>query len=411
MRLAEGKSGAALDLARSAQASDPQAIGPVLLALDLMNQTPRADARPADGKSAAGPADAESVVVRYLQGSQPAPVVRQAYASVLSSQQRLAEAAAQLRQAAEALRTQAVLWLSLGELELELHDVPAAEQALLRALELVTQGTATDAPAGDGESGAGSARPGRIYLMLARCAEQRQDDAATASWLAKIEPSDADLPVQAMRATLLARHGQMAEARALLRAAPAETPELQRLRVMAEAQLLREQKQFAEARAVLAQASAEAPADIDLLYEQAMIDERLDKLDEMESLLRKVIVLQPDHAQAMNALGYSLADRGLRLSEAHALVLKAHELTPADPFIIDSLGWVEYRLGRLGEAARWLRQAYQSRNDTEIAAHLGEVLWAQGQHEEGLRIWREAQRRDPGNEVLAETLKRLGAQP
>jgi Flp pilus assembly protein TadD len=122
------------------------------------------------------------------------------------------------------------------------------------------------------------------------------------------------------------------------------------------------------------------------------------------------MVLKPEHAHAYNALGYSLADRGLRLEEAKALIQRALELTPGDPFITDSLGWVEFRLGNNDEALRLLQKAYATRPDAEIAAHLGEVLWAMGRQDEARRIWAEGRNRDAGNEVLRETLVRLKAQ-
>ena len=400
MRLAEGKPAAALELARSAQLHDPSALGPALLALDLMNQS-----------GAKVDIDAEAVVKRYLAEPNAEPVLRQAYASLLATQQRIAEAAQQLRLVTAARPQQPALWLSLGELELDLRHPEQAEQALLMALELAHQPPADAAGGEEADPAGGGVRVSRIYLLLARAAELRNDDAGVAQWLARIDPKEIDPPAIAMRAGLLTRQGRLEEARALVRSAPADTPAALRTRTLMEVQLLREQKQLAEARNVLASANAQSPGDIDLIYEQAMIDERLDKLDEMEQLLRQVLRLQPDHAQALNALGYSLADRSLRLDEARQLVMRAHELAPADPFIADSLGWVEFRRSNLGEAVRWLRQAYAARNDTEIAAHLGEALWTQGHQEEALQIWRDAQGRDAGNEVLRETLARLRAAP
>jgi Flp pilus assembly protein TadD len=138
--------------------------------------------------------------------------------------------------------------------------------------------------------------------------------------------------------------------------------------------------------------------------------EKIDRLDAMESLLRRVMALKPDHAHAYNALGYSLAERNQRLSEAKTLIQRALELSPGDPFITDSLGWVEFRLGNRDEALRLLRVAYQTRPDAEIGAHLGEVLWAAGQHDEARRVWAEARSRDAGNDVLRETMVRLKAQ-
>ncbi|MBQ1767262.1 MAG: tetratricopeptide repeat protein, partial [Aquincola sp.] len=158
---------------------------------------------------------------------------------------------------------------------------------------------------------------------------------------------------------------------------------------------------------VLAAATARQPEDATLLYEQAMMAEKINKPAEMEQLLRRVIQLKPDHAHAYNALGYALADRNQRLPEARDLIAKALSLSPGDPFITDSLGWVEFRLGNREEALRLLRQAYSARPDPEIAAHLGEVLWAQGERDEALRLWRDAQQRDAGNETLRETLARL----
>jgi Flp pilus assembly protein TadD len=158
---------------------------------------------------------------------------------------------------------------------------------------------------------------------------------------------------------------------------------------------------------VLGEAVDRFPNDTDLLYEQAMMAEKLARFDDMERLLRKVIAIKPEHAHAHNALGYSLADRGLRLPEARVLVQRALVLMPGDPFIADSLAWVEFRSGNNTEALRLLRQAYAARPDTEIGVHLGEVLWVAGQPDEARRIWRESRSRDAGNEVLLETLARL----
>ena len=180
-----------------------------------------------------------------------------------------------------------------------------------------------------------------------------------------------------------------------------------RSKTLAEVQLLREVKLWGAAAELLAAAVARSPDDVDMVYEQAMVEDKLERYEEMERLLRRVMALKPDHAHAHNALGYSLADRGQRLPEARELVQRALELSPGDPFITDSLGWIEFRLGNHAEALRLLRQAYNARPDTEIAAHLGEVLWAMDQRDEARRVWLDAQGRDDKNEVLRETLARL----
>jgi tetratricopeptide (TPR) repeat protein len=247
----------------------------------------------------------------------------------------------------------------------------------------------------------------QAWLMLAQSAEQRGDFKAAEAWLAKVDDPRRALEVQTRRASILARQGQLERARELIRRVPERSAEDQRAKFVAEATVLREVKHWREAFEVLGEANQRFADDTELMYEQAMLAEKIDRLDEMERLLRRVIELKPDNAHAHNALGYSLADRSQRLPEARQLIQRALELSPGDPFITDSLGWVEFRLGNAGEALRLLRRAYATRPDTEIAAHLGEVLWALGERDEARRIWLEARSRDAANDVLRETLARL----
>ena len=456
IRLNQGQPLFALDLAAQAQAQDPKSLAPVLLALDVMNASTdgaqahaaapeasapasaaAADATPDKGMAPSTEliAQAEVIVRNYLALPDAEPLVRQAYASVLATQQRLTDAAEQLRLAARDKPQQAQLWLALGEIDLELHDPVAADADLKQALSLVAAQAAADsarkaaaAAAGEAanddddapdatappEADPNAANPvslAHVQLLLARAAEQRYDDAAAAKWIAQVDAKDADLQVVSLRAGLLARQGKLAEALKLIRAANATTPAEQRYKLLAEVQLLLDEKKLAEAHDVLNKANAETPDDVDLVYQEAMVDERLNRLDEMERLLRRILVLQPDNPQALNALGYSLADRNLRLDEALVMVRQAHELSPADPFIVDSLGWVEYRMGHYDAAATLLAQAYSSRKDTEIAAHLGEALWADGKHLEATQVLRDAHKLDAGNEVLKQTMARLKVAP
>jgi tetratricopeptide (TPR) repeat protein len=142
-----------------------------------------------------------------------------------------------------------------------------------------------------------------------------------------------------------------------------------------------------------------------------MLAEKLGDLDDMERLLRRVIAAKPDYHHAYNALGYSFADRNVRLQEGKQLIQKALEYAPGDPFISDSLGWVEFRLGNQAEALRILDTAYKARPDPEIAAHLGEVLWTMGQRERAQAVWKEGLLLNAENETLQETLKRLRVKP
>ena len=138
-----------------------------------------------------------------------------------------------------------------------------------------------------------------------------------------------------------------------------------------------------------------------------LLAEKLGRVDVMEKALRDVMLLAPDNHHAYNALGYSLAERNVRLQEAYTLVAKALEMAPGDPFIMDSMGWVQYRLGKLDEAEKYLRNAYALRRDPEIAVHLGEVLFKKGQLAAAQELWREARAKDPQNDTLRTTLARL----
>jgi len=243
--------------------------------------------------------------------------------------------------------------------------------------------------------------------MLAQAAEQQNDFKGAEAWLAKVDNPQKALEVVTRRASLLARQGKIKEAREMIRKSPEKTEDDARAKLLAEAQVLRDVKRWADANTVLAGANQKFPNDVDLLYEQSMMAEKLNKLDDMEKLLRRVIEIKPDHHHAYNALGYSLAERNLRLPEAKALIQKALEIAPGEPFITDSMGWVEYRIGNRAEALRLLRGAYRSRPDPEIAAHLGEVLWINGERDEAKRVWREGRSKDSTNDVLRETLARL----
>jgi Flp pilus assembly protein TadD len=247
----------------------------------------------------------------------------------------------------------------------------------------------------------------QAWLMLAQAAEQQNDFKGAEAWLKKVDNPQRALEVLSRRASLLAKQGKLKEARELIRKAPEKSEDDSRAKLLAEVQILRDTKHWGDANTLLAQANEKYPNDVDLLYEQSMMAEKLNRLDEMERLLRKVIELKPDHHHAYNALGYSLAERNMRLPEAKALIQKALEIAPGEPFITDSMGWVEFRIGNREEALRLLRGAYQSRPDPEIAAHLGEVLWVSGQRDEAKKVWREGRSRDSANDVLRETLARL----
>ncbi len=393
----------ALALAQEAHTQEPAAPGPALLALELMRERPAA----------------EDLVQSYLRQGSAEPGLRMIYVRALTSLQRYADATVQLEAATRLQPNLPGPYLSLGALHLELKQYQQGDAALLRYLELVANEAPAAAKPAPGAAAAAEddeddpSRPDRgreqAWLMLAQSAEQRGDFKAAEAWLAKVDNPKRALEVQGRRASMLARQGKVDQARDLIRKAPERVLDDARAKILAEASLLRDLKRWKEAFDVLAAGAQRFSDDSDILYEQAMMAEKLEQVDEMERLLRRVIALKPENAHAHNALGYSLADRRVRLPEARQLVQRALELSPGDPFITDSLGWVEYRLGNRAEATRLLRQAYTTRPDPEIGAHLGEVLWAQGERDEARRVWREARGRDAANDVLLETLSRLHA--
>ncbi|MBT2303510.1 tetratricopeptide repeat protein [Variovorax paradoxus] len=383
LRLAAGDTSGALEAARRGQEADPSSDGPAMLALELMDP---------------GQPLAEPLVKRYLAGPKALPELRVAYARVLVEGRRYEDASAELAALTVARPELAEPWLLLGSLQTQARQDAAAESSLKRYIDLAD--TQRDAEAR-------SRGQTQAFLLLAQLAERRKDFKGAEHWLGRIDSTDDLVGAQTRRAALLVRQGKLPQARELVRGLPERTADEKKQKFLAEVQLLRDAKQYQAAYDMLAQASAAAPQDTDLIYDRAMVAEKLNRLDEMERLLRQLIELKPDNQNAYNALGYSLADRKVRLEEARTLILKAVQLAPEDPFIADSLGWVEFRLGNIDEAMRILETAYKRRPDPEIGAHLGEVLWAKGQRDRALSIWKEAHLVDADNETLQETLKRL----
>jgi len=293
-------------------------------------------------------------------------------------------------------------WMVRGSLELQDKQFNAAERSLTTYLSL--------APAPPGASDDEDTPRGAVqaYLMLAQIAEQTGRLDVAQSYLNRIDSPQEALRVQMRQAAILARQGQMEQALQLVRNAPELQADDARNKLSFAVQLLRDYRMFAQAYQLLGDALPQFDQDVDLIYEQAMLAEKLGKLAEMEQLLRSVIALKPDYHQAYNALGYALADRMVRLPEARTLVKKALEFAPDDPFIVDSLGWVEFRSGNLELALHLLQGAYKARPDAEIAAHMGEVLWSMQRVEQARSIWNEGLALNPENETLLETMRRLG---
>ena len=247
----------------------------------------------------------------------------------------------------------------------------------------------------------------QIYLYLGQIAEKQNQNEQAMSWYKKVEPGERYLDAQLNIASVIARTQTPDAALSTLDNLQDLSLDQMAAVAQAKASLLNQAKRHQEAYDLLEKAIASYPNSPEIIYDYAMTAERLHHLDVMERELRKLILMRPDFAQAYNALGYTLADRGMKLDEAKQLIEKALTLRPNDHYILDSMGWVHYRRGELDKAVSYLKRAYDAQTDPEIAAHLGEVLWKQGKFDEALQTWGEALKEHPENEVLVNTTKKF----
>jgi tetratricopeptide (TPR) repeat protein len=303
--------------------------------------------------------------------------VRMQLGRELAADRKLAEAREQFREVERLSRNDAQASYAVGLLSLQLEDFPDAQVAFTRALKQ------------------GYREPTAIYLGMGQASEglKRYDDAI--QWYQKVDSNDW-VRAQLKIATLIAKQQGVPAGREYLRRIEPRSPEDNVQVIQVEAQLLRDAKAWKETYEMLSKAVSQYPDSYELLYDRAMAAERIDKIDVLETDLKRVIQMKPDYAHAYNALGYTLAEK----------IDKAYKLSPDDPFILDSLGWVHYRMGNVGQALKHLQLAYTARPDPEIAAHLGEALWRSGQHDEARKVWRAALTENPGHETLLAVMQK-----
>jgi tetratricopeptide (TPR) repeat protein len=325
----------------------------------------------------------------YLKTHPRSREVRLAYARMLVADKKYPEARGQFEQLLKDHPDNADVVFSVAVLSMQLEDWGAAESNLKRLLDL----------------GYRDRNAVRFYLGQVSEEQKRWPDAL--KWYAEVTRGEQFMPAQVRSAQVLSKQGDLDGARKFLRNVNVANTDQRVQLIIAEAQLLRDANQPKEAFAVVERGLDSLPDQPDLLYDHAMLAEKLERVDLLESSLRKLIKLRPDHAHAYNALGYSLADRNERLDEAQELIESALKLAPDDSFIIDSMGWVLYRRGKTEEALKQLQRAYAGRQDPEIAAHLGEVLWVLGRRNEAQKVWDEALSKAPSNDVLTKTVQRL----
>ncbi|MDP1532865.1 MAG: tetratricopeptide repeat protein [Rubrivivax sp.] len=333
-------------------------------------------------------ADAIHFMRDFLVRHPNARDVRLGYARALVNANQFADARTEFTRLTTDFPQNAEISLAAGLLSFQMGDHAAARDLLTRTLEFSPR----DADI--------------VQYYLGQVAEQMKQPEVALAHYDEVKSGNYLVPARVRQAALLARAGRSDEARALLAATRGENDAQSVRLIQAQAELLRESKASEAVYEMLSEGLKRYPDSADLLYDRAMAAEKLGKLDVLEADLRRVIVLRPDDAQAYNALGYTLADRTDRLAEAIVLLDKALALAPEDPFILDSVGWAQYRSGNLARAQEYLERAYKARPDPEIAAHLGEVLWARGQRDEAGKLWQSSLHVHPQNELLLETLRR-----
>ena len=333
--------------------------------------------------------DAANFYRDYLKKYPETDEVRIAYTRLLVELNEKDLAREQLRILFDKNQEDADIMVAIGLISTELYDFDMTEISLKRALALGYQDT------------------NAIHFHLARVYEEMKQTDLAMDFYRQVKRGGRYLPAQIRYADLLAQKGQVNDARLHIKQLPAANDQQSAHLILAEAQILRRAGSHQEVFRILDQGLEKLPDYPELLYDRALAADKIGKFDILEKDLRKLIKLRPDNAHAYNALGYSFAERGLHLPEALRLIKKAVELSPDDPYIMDSLGWVYYRMGNIMDGLNYLSRAFSISQDSEIAAHLGEVLWVQGAHDDAEDIWRSALEKDPDNEVLLETIKRL----
>jgi len=325
----------------------------------------------------------------YLAAAPAEREVRLAYARQLARAARFGESRAQFELMAQAMPDNPENYLAIGLIAMQTNDLDSAEASLTKALELRHPDE------------------GSVRFHLGQLAEARGRPEQALTWYQSVTQGRQQLDAQLRAAVVMGKQGRTAQALEwLANLAPADEAERIQI-VQTEAQILRDARNYEGVVAVLSKALEKMPDSAELLYDRAMAAEKVNRLDMMETDLRRLIKLKPDYAHAYNALGYTLADRTPRIKEAIELLEKALKLEPDDPFILDSMGWALFKAKRYGDAVDYLRRAHAAKPDPEIAAHLGEALWMKSEKDEARRIWKGSLQVHPDNESLRETTSRL----
>lgn len=316
--------------------------------------------------------------------------VRLNYAKFLVSEKKYAEAREEFAELKKTFPENREVAFAVGLLSLQLGDVDSAISDFKKLLDQGYQNTDL------------------VRYYLGQSYELKKNPAEAEKWYNAVEKGNQYLAAKVRVAVLMKEQGNLAGARSYLHNIPTSNEAEKVFIIQAEAQMLHDSGNYREAYAVLDRGLAQFPDSPNLLYDQAMAAEKIGKIRETEKSLNKLIRIQPDFAQAYNALGYTLVEHTTRYKEALPLLEKALNLSPQDPYTLDSMGWLQFKMGNVPSSIDYLKRAYAGRRDPEIAAHLAEVLWVQGKHEDAKKLLQSSLKENPGNEVLIKSLKKFG---
>lgn len=372
---AAAKHDAALAEVREARSLRPEWEWPVLLEAQIL--------------LVKNPAEATALEKQFLASYPESNDVRLSYARILLEQKEYKESRSQFQLLQKKQPENAEIAFAIALLSIQMGELDRAEKELKQTLEVGKKDSAT------------------VHYYLAQLNEARKQDEVAFREYQQVKEGELVFQARMRMSYLLVKADKLNEARELLRQTESKNVQEQALLILTEGQILRDAKQYDQAYKVLAQGLVKLPDQPELLYEAAMVADKQGKLDSVEAMLRKLIKVAPDHAHAYNALGYALLERKIRLHEAMQLLEKAYQLAPEDAAIMDSMGWGHYLLGNLDKSVEFMRRAYAALPDAEVAAHLGEVLWKQGKHEEARNTWQENLKLNPESPALKAVIKKF----
>jgi tetratricopeptide (TPR) repeat protein len=378
---ATGQATRARTAARRAWTLKPDWFAPVVVETQLILQGP--------GEEAAQVNEAAALLAAFLEKNPDSVEARMMLARLFLGAKRYQDARAQVDLLLEKDPQNLELVYSVAMLALQEKDMETARTQLERLLNL-------DYPDRNA-----------VHYFLGLIGEETKDRESALAHFRQVSGGPQYLFARVRIAESLADAGDIDAAIAFLRETRTRSSQERVQRVLMESQILRKAERYQTAYEMLSDAQKADPEVPEILYDLALAAEKVGKLKEMEAYLKKLIDMDPDNAHALNALGYSLADRNLRLAEAYELIRRAVDIAPQDPFIMDSMGWVLYRQGKIEEALSVLENAYTLRADPEIAAHLGEALWVLGRREEALALWEKAVQEAPKNEALNAAIRKF----